>query len=172
MARKLVVCCDGTWNTPRTETNIFRTYRFLRERLGTPAEVSRGDGVRTCGGRATDGHVGHGEPRQGTGAHPVEQPPRAQRRLERVLAHGGEVDRLWDLGAAPVAAVHERPVEGEDHADRAGRLGALHARHHRVAVVLGGFAEQASQIDIEKPGVMLATSPPGFLRAVRYINKL
>ncbi|HEX7788362.1 MAG TPA: DUF2235 domain-containing protein [Methylomirabilota bacterium] len=55
MARKLVVCCDGTWNTPRTETNIFRTYRFLRERLGTPAEVSRGDGVRTCGGRAVDG---------------------------------------------------------------------------------------------------------------------
>ena len=30
MARKLVVCCDGTWNTPRNETNIFRTYRFLR----------------------------------------------------------------------------------------------------------------------------------------------
>jgi len=55
MARKLVVCCDGTWNTPRTETNVFRTYRFLREALGSPAEVSRGEGVRTCGGRAADG---------------------------------------------------------------------------------------------------------------------
>lgn len=55
MAKKLVVCCDGTWNTPRTETNIFRTYRFLRERLGTPAEITEKDGVRTCGGRAGDG---------------------------------------------------------------------------------------------------------------------
>ena len=55
MARKLVVCCDGTWNTPRNETNVFRTYRFLRERLGAPAEVVQKDGVRTCGGRAGDG---------------------------------------------------------------------------------------------------------------------
>jgi uncharacterized protein (DUF2235 family) len=55
MAKRLVVCCDGTWNTPRTETNIFRTYRFLRERLGTPTEVTHKDGVRTCGGRAADG---------------------------------------------------------------------------------------------------------------------
>ena len=55
MARKLVVCCDGTWNTPRNETNVFRTYRFLRERLGSPAEVIQKDGVRSCGGRAADG---------------------------------------------------------------------------------------------------------------------
>jgi uncharacterized protein (DUF2235 family) len=55
MARKLVVCCDGTWNTPRNETNVFRTYRFLRERLGAPAEVSQKNGVTTCGGRAGDG---------------------------------------------------------------------------------------------------------------------
>jgi uncharacterized protein (DUF2235 family) len=55
MARRLVVCCDGTWNTPRNETNVFRTYRFLRERLGAPAEVSQKDGVTTCGGRARDG---------------------------------------------------------------------------------------------------------------------
>jgi uncharacterized protein (DUF2235 family) len=55
MARKLVVCCDGTWNTPRTETNIFRTYRFLCERLGNPAELSQKTGVATCGGRAGDG---------------------------------------------------------------------------------------------------------------------
>jgi uncharacterized protein (DUF2235 family) len=55
MARRLVVCCDGTWNTPRTETNIYRTYRFLRERLGWPAEVARKDGVTSCDGRARDG---------------------------------------------------------------------------------------------------------------------
>jgi uncharacterized protein (DUF2235 family) len=55
MARKLVVCCDGTWNVPRTNTNIFRTYEFLRERLGSPAEVTHKEGVRTCGGRAKDG---------------------------------------------------------------------------------------------------------------------
>jgi uncharacterized protein (DUF2235 family) len=55
MARKLVVCCDGTWNTPRTNTNIFRTYHFLRERLGLPAEVTQKDGVTTCGGRVGDG---------------------------------------------------------------------------------------------------------------------
>jgi uncharacterized protein (DUF2235 family) len=54
MGKKLVVCCDGTWNTPRTETNIFRTYRFLRERLGMPTEVTHKDGVRTCGGKAAD----------------------------------------------------------------------------------------------------------------------
>lgn len=55
MARKLVVCCDGTWNTPRKETNIFRTYDFLRTRLGEPGEVQRKDGVRTCAGHARDG---------------------------------------------------------------------------------------------------------------------
>lgn len=55
MPRKLVVCCDGTWNTPRNETNIFRTYRFLRERLGNPAELTQKTGVTTCGGRAGDG---------------------------------------------------------------------------------------------------------------------
>ncbi len=55
MTRKLVVCCDGTWNTPRTETNIYRTYRFLRERLGWPHEQRRLTGVVTCEGRAQDG---------------------------------------------------------------------------------------------------------------------
>jgi uncharacterized protein (DUF2235 family) len=54
MASKLVVCCDGTWNTPRNETNVFRTYRFLRERLGNPAETTRKTGVTTCQGRAGD----------------------------------------------------------------------------------------------------------------------
>ena len=55
MPKKLVVCCDGTWNTPRTETNIFRTYRFLRAVLANPTEVTQKEGVQTCGGRAADG---------------------------------------------------------------------------------------------------------------------
>jgi uncharacterized protein (DUF2235 family) len=55
LANKLVVCCDGTWNTPRTETNIFRTYHFLRDRLGAPPQITQKNGVTTCGGRARDG---------------------------------------------------------------------------------------------------------------------
>jgi uncharacterized protein (DUF2235 family) len=57
MARKLVVCCDGTWNTPRTATNIYRTYDFLRQRLGNPPpdEETRKTGVRTCQGLTADG---------------------------------------------------------------------------------------------------------------------
>jgi uncharacterized protein (DUF2235 family) len=55
MARKIVVCCDGTWNTPRNETNVFRTYRFLREQLGNPAAATRMTGVTTCQGRAASG---------------------------------------------------------------------------------------------------------------------
>jgi len=55
MARKLVVCCDGTWNTPRTDTNIFRTYQFLRESLGSPLEKAPQSGVVTCSGSAADG---------------------------------------------------------------------------------------------------------------------
>lgn len=55
MARRLVVCCDGTWNVPRNNTNVFRTYDFLRQQLGAPPEQHRGDGVRTCSGLAKDG---------------------------------------------------------------------------------------------------------------------
>src|SRR4026209_594073 len=55
MGKKLVVCCDGTWNTPRTETNVFRTYRFLREALGSPGEVSRGAGGGHRGARGAAG---------------------------------------------------------------------------------------------------------------------
>jgi uncharacterized protein (DUF2235 family) len=56
MAKKLVVCCDGTWNTPRDETNVTRTYRFLRSRLGNPQENKQArEGVTTCAGRAKDG---------------------------------------------------------------------------------------------------------------------
>ena len=56
MARKLVVCCDGTWNTPRKATNIFRTYTFLRDHLKTPNEVPHKEGVTTCAGKAHDGN--------------------------------------------------------------------------------------------------------------------
>jgi uncharacterized protein (DUF2235 family) len=55
MARKLVVCCDGTWNTPRKNTNVYRTYTFLRDRLVAPKEVAQKDGVTTCSGKGRDG---------------------------------------------------------------------------------------------------------------------
>lgn len=56
MARRLVVCCDGTWNRPRTGTNIHRTYQRLWRLIGEPEE-DRGllDGSRCCRGRAPDG---------------------------------------------------------------------------------------------------------------------
>lgn len=54
MARKMVVCCDGTWNRPRQETNIFRTYGFLREQIGSPPEIG-GRGTLVCKGRAPTG---------------------------------------------------------------------------------------------------------------------
>jgi len=55
MPKKLVVCCDGTWNTPRTGTNIYRTYNFLWERLGRPTETTDKQGTRRCSGKAPDG---------------------------------------------------------------------------------------------------------------------
>jgi uncharacterized protein (DUF2235 family) len=56
MARKLVVCCDGTWNTPRTETNIYQTYQFLSKRLGpTAVETIEDHGMRICRGRDAGG---------------------------------------------------------------------------------------------------------------------
>lgn len=56
MAKKLVVCCDGTWNKPRTNTNIFRTYRHLCGQIGGPPETSDAHtGSSQCRGRAGDG---------------------------------------------------------------------------------------------------------------------
>lgn len=31
MAKSIIVCCDGTWNRPATDTNIWRTFRLLCE---------------------------------------------------------------------------------------------------------------------------------------------
>jgi uncharacterized protein (DUF2235 family) len=56
MPKKLVVCCDGTWNKPRDRTNIFRTYEHFHRQLGGPAEdADREAGWRRCRGRARDG---------------------------------------------------------------------------------------------------------------------
>lgn len=56
MPQKIVICCDGTWNTPRTETNIFRTYDFLRQSLvQSPTDLDHGGGVRVCHGQMADG---------------------------------------------------------------------------------------------------------------------
>jgi uncharacterized protein (DUF2235 family) len=55
MAKKIVVCCDGTWNDPKTQTNIFRTYEFLKGCLGGADSPGRGRGNKTCAGTASDG---------------------------------------------------------------------------------------------------------------------
>jgi hypothetical protein len=56
MTRKLVVCCDGTWNKPRDETNVYRTYKFLQGRLKSQREVPGSkDGWCYCEGKASDG---------------------------------------------------------------------------------------------------------------------
>jgi uncharacterized protein (DUF2235 family) len=56
MGRRLVVCCDGTWNKPRTNTNVFRTYTHLRNHIGNPNEdEGRIAGTLCCSGQAPDG---------------------------------------------------------------------------------------------------------------------
>src|SRR5262245_33925647 len=50
MGRKLVVCCDGTWNDPADRTNVYRTFDLLRsslrdcrdEKVGSDRKVARG----------------------------------------------------------------------------------------------------------------------------------
>lgn len=50
MGRKIVVCCDGTWNDPADKTNVWRAFGLLRgqlcdwrdERLGSDRQVARG----------------------------------------------------------------------------------------------------------------------------------
>jgi uncharacterized protein (DUF2235 family) len=34
--RTLVVCCDGTWNDPTHQTNVWRTFELLRQHCGVP----------------------------------------------------------------------------------------------------------------------------------------
>lgn len=36
-SRTLVVCCDGTWNDPTDQTNVWRTFEFLRRHCREPA---------------------------------------------------------------------------------------------------------------------------------------
>ena len=36
-SRTLVVCCDGTWNDPTDQTNVWRTFVFLRDHCQVPA---------------------------------------------------------------------------------------------------------------------------------------
>ena len=35
-SRTLVVCCDGTWNDPEDQTNVWRTFVYLRDHCGVP----------------------------------------------------------------------------------------------------------------------------------------
>ncbi len=53
MAKKIVICCDGTWNTPDSEspTNVVKSMRALRptDSAGTPQIVFYDQGVGTQG---------------------------------------------------------------------------------------------------------------------------
>lgn len=52
MARKLVVCCDGTWNKPRSDTNIYRLFAHLAGWAGAPIGIdAKVAGSQSCNGR-------------------------------------------------------------------------------------------------------------------------
>ncbi|HMR29508.1 MAG TPA: DUF2235 domain-containing protein [Geminicoccaceae bacterium] len=56
MSRKLVVCCDGTWNKPKAQTNIHRTFEFLSSQLQDPeTDKSDREGWKTASGRSPHG---------------------------------------------------------------------------------------------------------------------
>jgi uncharacterized protein (DUF2235 family) len=58
MAKKLVVCCDGTWNRPRHNTNVRRTYEALRLLLRNPVSRPAGStGGECCLGPSSDGDI-------------------------------------------------------------------------------------------------------------------
>ncbi len=55
MARKLVVCCDGTWNRPRSDTNIYRTFAHLGAWAGAAiGKDGKLSGSQSCSGRNAD----------------------------------------------------------------------------------------------------------------------
>ena len=41
--KKLVVCCDGTWNTAASATNIRKTFEFLSKELENSAKNNEGE---------------------------------------------------------------------------------------------------------------------------------
>ena len=55
MGRKVVVCCDGTWNDPADRTNVFRTYDLLRGTLTPSDDEPLGDDRRVARGWTPDG---------------------------------------------------------------------------------------------------------------------
>lgn len=64
MATKLVVCCDGTWNRERTDTNVRRLYRHLATAAGVPVDAAgrlaeREGADRDC--RICEGRTAAGE---------------------------------------------------------------------------------------------------------------
>ena len=72
-----------------------------------------------------DRHVRHGETGRSAGPQPTDEPPGSPDHFGRQLAQGRKVELLGDERASPVAAVHERPVEGHDEPDGTGSLGPL-----------------------------------------------
>jgi uncharacterized protein (DUF2235 family) len=56
MGSELVVCCDGTWNAPKAQTNVHRTFQFLSSQLeDLRTDQSREEGWKTASGRSSHG---------------------------------------------------------------------------------------------------------------------
>ena len=55
MGRKVVVCCDGTWNDPSAKTNVWRAFDLLRGLLGDGQEARLGSDRQVARGTAADG---------------------------------------------------------------------------------------------------------------------
>ena len=74
------------------------------------------------------------------------EPARLGDDLGRHPDHRPEVDLLRDLGAAPVPAHREGPVERGDQTLGAGGVGPLHALHHDVAVAGPVHLEEGARV--------------------------
>src|SRR3546814_3959197 len=76
----------------------------------------------------------------------IRRPPRSTRTDTlfpyTTLFRSLEVELLGDVGAAPVTAVGERPVEGDDEAGDAGALGPVEAGGHLLT--------RAAPVDLEE----------------------
>ncbi len=97
---------------------------------------------RRAGVAAAVGLVRGGQRRRFERLGPLQEPARPHHALRGHLDRGADVHLLRDLGTAPVAAVRETPVGGDDQADGAGGAGPLHPTGDGVAV--------AEPVDLEE----------------------
>jgi hypothetical protein len=87
-----------------------------RQRSAHPLRVGTEEGGRRLAGQL---HVGRREVGQGSAPGPLSRPPGTTQDLRREPHHGAKVQVLGDVGAPPVAALGERPVQRHDDAGSA-----------------------------------------------------